>query len=245
VGIVKHEVIDLFPVPFQFNTIDKKSIKKLEKAITKEYKNNCDDPDTHYKADHKVLDLNVLLGFCKNSGVSSYQSTPNLQTKEEFAFFNDIIFEACRNWEEHTKINVETYDISLMWSNIYRPNGTNPEHFHPNSFLSGVVCIRDPSVRPHNGVTTNLGGTTFFNPLNQNFVIAPSVSERGSPYYTPSVKPELKENMMVIFPSWLRHAATPYFPQQENKDEFRVTLSFNVMIRGAAGSPDQLTHHIY
>ena len=35
------------------------------------------------------------------------------------------------------------------------------------------------------------------------------------------------------------------FPQQENKDEFRVTLSFNVMIRGAAGSPDQLTHHIY
>ncbi len=244
-GIIKNEMMNLFPVPFQFNSIDKKSIKKLEKAVTKEYKLNCDDPETHYKADHLVHDLNSLLGFCKNKGVTSYQSTPNLQLKEEFAFVNDLIFEACRNWEQQTKCVVETFDISLMWSNIYRPNGYNPEHFHPNSFLSGIICIKDPASRPKDGVSMTLGGTTFYHPINQNFVISPSVEEEGSPFYTPSIRPELKDGMMILFPSWLRHSAMPYFPREEDKEEFRVTLSFNINIRGKAGSPEQLTSHIY
>ena len=45
---------------------------------------------------------------------------------------------------------------------------------------------------------------------------------------------------MIIFPSWLRHAATPY-PGVEDINDFRITVSFNIMIRGNAGKKEQLT----
>ena len=75
-------------------------------------------------------------------------------------------------WEKNTKCIVDTFDINLMWSNIYRPNGFNPEHFHPNSFLSGIILVKDPQTHVRDGVKFNQhGGTIFYSPINQNFVI--------------------------------------------------------------------------
>ena len=145
---------------------------------------------------------------------------------------------------DRTNIEVETFDISLMWANIYRLNGQNPEHFHPNSFLSGIICVEDPQTKAHNGVKMALGGTTFYAPNNQNYVITPSVKEEGSRYYSPTIRPELRDGMMIIFPSWLRHAASMYHPNEIDKETFRMTMSFNVNIRGKVGSVDQLTHSI-
>ena len=245
--MIEHsEITNFFPTPFLFNRLDESTVDKLEKAVLEEFKRNCKDPETHFKADHIVLDRNVLEGFCKNAGVNSYQSNPDLQTREEFAFLNEDIFEAARVYEEQTKIIVETFDISLMWSNIYRPNGNNPEHFHPNSFISGIIIVSDPSTESLNGVSSNLGGTTFYSPVNQNFIMLPRVEDTGSLYYTPTVKPELRRGTLVLFPSWLRHAATPYFPNsKEDEEKFRITVSFNINIRGPAGKIDLLTSHTY
>ncbi len=244
--IENHELHNLFPTPFYFFTLSDDCIKRLGDEITAEYKKNCDDPSTHNKADHLVNDLNQLVGFCKNKGINVYQSNPNLQNTEEFSFINDIIFDACRLWEENTKCKIETFDINLMWSNIYRPNGFNAEHFHPNSFLSGIILVKDPQTRPKNGVRFNQhGGTVFYSPINQNFVILPEAIEEGSAYYTPTIKPDMKEGTMVLFPSWLRHAANPYIPNPEDKDEYRVTVSFNVMVRGTMGKIGNLTLHEY
>ena len=78
----------------------------------------------------------------------------------------------------------------------------------------------------------------------QNYVITPSVKEEGSRYYSPTIRPELRDGMMIIFPSWLRHAASMYHPNEIDKETFRMTMSFNVNIRGKVGSVDQLTHSI-
>tara|TARA_R110000851_G_scaffold132725_3_gene267206 strand:+ start:3056 stop:3793 length:738 start_codon:yes stop_codon:yes gene_type:complete len=244
--IENHELHNIFPTPFFFFTLSKDCIKKLGDEVTAEYKKNCDDPSTHSKADHLVSDLDGLVGFCKNKGINVYQSSSDLQTREEFSFINEVIFDACRLWEENTKCKVETFDINLMWANIYRPNGFNAEHFHPNSFLSGIILIKDPQTWTKDGVRHNqAGGTIFYSPINQNFVIMPDTAEEGSSHYTPTIKPDWKEGTMVLFPSWLRHAANPYVPHPDDKNEHRVTLSFNIMVRGSMGKVSQLTHHVY
>lgn len=247
-SLIRPEVLELFPTPIFLCEIDKKSTKKISSLIYKEYKTNCDDVETWDKTKPGVTNnlfaKKILEGFCKGENVSSFQTNPDLQNRKEFSFVNDLIFNACREWESRTNIEVDTFDISLMWANIYRPNGQNPEHFHPNSFLSGIICVEDPQTTAHNGVKMALGGTTFYAPINQNFVITPRVKEEGSRYYSPTIRPEFRDGMMIIFPSWLRHAATPYHPNEIDKEKFRVTMSFNVNIRGKVGSVDQLTHSI-
>ena len=242
------EVIGVFPTPFMFVTVDEETRKKALEEVLKEYNTNCEDAATHFKAGKYVDQLEGLKSFCKASGTNTYQSNPDLQKREEFSFFNDILFDACRIWEEETNIDVETFDISLMWSNFYRaPGGGNGEHFHPNSFLSCVFIIEDPSIEPIDGVRHKPGSTTFYSPINQNFVISPSIKDtRGSAYYNPTLLPDVKKGALLIFPSWLRHAADPYhLPPVVDQDQFRITISANIMIRGNAGKVETLTYHNY
>ncbi len=246
--LITPELLDLFPTPFFLCEIDKKSIKKISKLIQNEYKRNCDNVETWDKkkpgVKNNLFSKALIIGFCKGENVTSFQTNTDLQNKKEFSLVNDLGFEACREWETRTNIEVETFDISLMWANIYRLNGQNPEHFHPNSFLSGIICVEDPQTKAHNGVKMALGGTTFYAPNNQNYVITPSVKEEGSRYYSPTIRPELRDGMMIIFASWLKHAASMYHPNEIDKETFRMTMSFNVNIRGKVGSVDQLTHSI-
>ena len=245
--IENSEVIGIFPTPFMFVTVDEETRKKVLEEVLKEFKTNCEDAATHFKAGKYVDQLEGLKSFCKASGTNTYQSNPDLQKREEFSFFNDILFDACRIWEEETNIDVETFDISLMWSNFYRATGGgNGEHFHPNSFLSCVYIIEDPSIEPVNGVKHKIGSTTFYSPVNQNFVITPSTGERGSMYYNPTMLPSVKKGDLLMFPSRLRHAADPYhLAQDEDQDQFRITISANIMIRGNAGKVETLTYHNY
>lgn len=240
------EVVGIFPTPFLFVTVDEETRKKALEEVLKEFKTNCDDPESHIKAGKYVDQLEGLKSFCKASGTNTYQSNPDLQKREEFSFFNDILFDACRIWEEQTNIDVETFDITLMWSNFYRSGGGNGEHFHPNSFLSCVFIIEDPSIEPVNGVKHKMGSTTFYSPVNQNFVISPGIKERGSPYYNPTMLPNVKKGDLLVFPSWLRHAADEFhLAPVVDQDQFRITISANIMIRGNAGKVEALTHHNY
>ena len=245
--IERSEVIGVFPTPFMFVTVDEETRKKALEEVLKEYNTNCEDAATHFKAGKYVDQLEGLKSFCKESGMNSYQSNPDLQKREEFSFFNDILFDASRIWEEETNIDVETFDIILMWSNFYRaPGGGNGEHFHPNSFLSCVFIIEDPSIEPIDGVRHKTGSTTFYSPINQNFVISPSIKDPGSAYYNPTLLPDVKKGDLLIFPSWLRHAADPYhLAPVVDQDQFRITISANIMIRGDAGNAETLTHHNY
>ncbi len=242
-SIVKTELANFFPTPFLFCDLSKKTIKQLETAIIKDFKNDCKDFDTYLKTKDSQSDEKLkhnLTSFCKAEGYPLYQSVQELQLKPDFNFILRDIFSACRSFEGETNIEVDKFEVSMMWSNIYRKGGHNPEHFHPNSFLSGIICVSDPICDKARKQNQSYGGTTFYSPINQNFVIVPTTKKEGSPYYTPTIVPIIKEGSLVLFPSWLRHAATPY-PGVEETDNFRITLSFNIMLRGDAGKKSQLT----
>lgn len=246
-SVIKTELATFFPTPFLFCDLSKKTIKQLETAVIKDFRNDCEDFDTYLKTKNAEEDHQLkqnLTSFCKAEGFPIYQSTQELQLKPDFNFILRDIFSACRAFEGETNIEVDKFEVSMMWSNIYRKGGHNPEHFHPNSFLSGIICVNDPIADIATLKKENYGGTTFYSPINQNFVIVPTTKKEGSAFYTPTVIPQIKKGNMIIFPSWLRHAATPY-PGVEDINDFRITVSFNIMIRGTAGKKEQLTWNRY
>jgi uncharacterized protein (TIGR02466 family) len=107
-----------------------------------------------------------------------------------------------------------------MWANITHPNHRQDIHVHPNCLLSGLVYIKTP---------VNCGGTLFAssrkftknlepqyfqkNDLNSDFIVVPA--EKGR---------------MLMWPSHVPHSV-----EQGTADESedRITVPFNVMIRGA------------
>ena len=104
--------------------------------------------------------------------------------------------------------------ITSMWANITHPNHRQDINVHPNCLLSGLVYIKTP---------VNCGGTLFASSrkftknlepqYNSDFIVVPA--EKGR---------------MLMWPSHVPHSV-----EQGTADESedRITVPFNVMIRGA------------
>tara|TARA_B100000945_G_scaffold134019_1_gene107006 strand:+ start:180 stop:767 length:588 start_codon:yes stop_codon:yes gene_type:complete len=100
------------------------------------------------------------------------------------------------------------------WVNINNRGNYNSRHTHSNgiNFLSGVYYVTVPK---------NSGNIVFFDPKSMIFSSAPD-----GEYYRRSTSEvcEPKENMLLLFPSWLEHEV-----EQNNTDEDRISISFNLI----------------
>lgn len=100
------------------------------------------------------------------------------------------------------------------WVNINNRGNYNSRHTHSNgiNFLSGVYYVTVPK---------NSGNIVFFDPKSMIFSSAPD-----GEYYRRSASEvcEPKENMLLLFPSWLEHEV-----EQNNTDEDRISISFNLI----------------
>jgi len=226
-----NELIDFFPVPINFFTISPDTTKQTLDVILSEMKTVCKDK--------KAAD-NVI-SFCKTNDINTYQSKDDIYKNEKFNFLVDEIFDCAYTYCDNTNIDVENFEITMMWYNIYSKYGENGEHFHPNSFLSGIYVLKDDIMDKNfaNNIPSP-GRTCFMNPIMQNFVMHPTAKEGGSKYYTTNVMPQLTSGTLVLFPSWLRHSVTKHPGEQ-----YRVTIAFNLMLRGKAGKKSLLNYIEY
>ena len=116
-------------------------------------------------------------------------------------------------------------EITNMWGNILRPQSqrAHAPHTHSNNILSGVFYLK---------TSPNTSPIHFFDPRPQASVFTPRKKEFST----------LNSNMTqfnsetgsgVIFPSWLQH----WVP--ETNDE-RISIAWNIIIRGEYGEPNRL-----
>ena len=110
-----------------------------------------------------------------------------------------------------------------MWSNILKPGEFHSPHTHSNNLVSGVFYLQ---------TNDNSPAITFLDPRPQSSVLQPQAKEydifNSTMFYYPA-----KVNRMILFPSWLEH----YVPQNDTKFS-RVSIAFNVMLKGQVGRPD-------
>jgi len=173
------------------------------------------------------VEKNVRALRATGNGISSpkgaspaYMTSDDLHHLPEMKELVDIIMSETGKVLDAIAVKRDSHYITSMWANITHPNHRQDIHVHPNCLLSGLVYIKTP---------LNCGGTLFAssrkftknlepqyfvkNDLNSDFIVVPA--EKGR---------------MLMWPSHVPHSV-----EQGTADESedRITVPFNVMIRGA------------
>jgi uncharacterized protein (TIGR02466 family) len=111
-------------------------------------------------------------------------------------------------------------DISNLWININQYGNYNTPHQHFGSILSGTFYVRTPE---------NCGNINFNNPMGplmKSYIHPWNFKENelnDFPWFTSGVVFPCKENMMLIFPSWMEHSVD----RNSNINQDRISISFN------------------
>ena len=124
--------------------------------------------------------------------------------------------------EKHANIFKDTFlfknplKICNMWVNINSYKDYNAEHSHAQCILSGVYYVKIPGPS---------GGIRFIHPggdmmgCNWSDVEKSDSNHYNSEHWTF----DPKENILFLFPSWLKHNVLPHLGKEE-----RVSISFNL-----------------
>ena len=114
-------------------------------------------------------------------------------------------------WPPGTRVGI---DIHESWCHITQQGGYHDMHIHPNSSWSAIyyVSIGESDVASRSGLNR------FYSPWNVSYTdIGLRYASETSSIDIPPV-----DGSMIVFPSWLPHAATTYSGTQP-----RVIVAFN------------------
>ena len=141
----------------------------------------------------------------------------------------DKALELSKKYIDELKYEYEDHYITDMWSNILRTGETHRPHTHSNNLVSGVFYLHCNDDSP---------ALTFIDPRPQTTVLQPQQKEYTRENSTTWQVPA-KINRMVLFPSWLQH----YVPKNNSHD--RISISFNVMLRGQVGRSENFQSNVF
>ena len=164
----------------------------------------------------KIQDKSALPFTTKNS------IDNELQKKNEYKEIVDKILEVTEVICTLYNYEYKSLEITNLWINVAHKGELHPVHNHSNNVFSGVwypfksekpTPIRFNDPRPANGILSPRGE---INEVTSTIRTIPNTKDMG-----------------LIFPSWLEH----YVPPALNT---RISLSWNILLRGEYGNPDTL-----
>lgn len=125
---------------------------------------------------------------------------------------------------EDSNDEVELY-ITQSWLNYNELNTYHHEHWHTNSYISGVLYIK---------ADENLDFIRFLNPRYPIFEF--SNKNNFNIFNSGTWDFSVKTGQIILFPSYLRHSVTNNLSNDE-----RISLSFNVFVKGVIGDKHNST----
>lgn len=174
--------------------------------------------------DLKIKDLlEKELAESKNKKVDQWhieQTHADLHKKKEFEPFcraiSDVVYSISKDIMEYD----ENYfmDITAMWGNRQPKGAFFRMHSHHNNIFSGVFYPDENKDFPK---------ISFHRPFRSDF--APTVSKNNT-YNGGLSGMECKKDSLIVFPAWLEHNVSV-----NPSDKDRLSISFNVMLRGTFG----------
>jgi hypothetical protein len=142
-----------------------------------------------------------------NSETKSSHGSENYISKESTKYLFDIVNESMKDFIKND------YKIELLniWENFYNLNDFQEKHVHVKSDFSFVIYKK-----------INESRTIFFSP---NSYLIESFYEKTflESYFKTQFQPKLRENQILIFPSFLEHMV------KKNENE-NITISGNISI---------------
>ena len=171
------------------------------------------------------VNTNLLNDYCFNlqkikktrnrSNKGGWQSNNILSNEGIIANLNHALSAHLNIYSK--KLEIKPLKIVDLWININNYKDYNTIHMHPRSIISGVFYIKVP---------VNSGNLILINP-SSDFMDSCIDSENDlknkNNKNSTQVVFEPKENLLVMFPSWINHMVDPNM----NETEERISISFN------------------
>ena len=170
-----------------------------------------------------LIPQNLMVNYIKKIGKNHmYHTDDILHNVSYFSNLRDVILNANRYHLKKLDYEYEHLEMTGMWGNHLFAGDSHPPHTHSNNFLSGVYYL-------HAGKNTS--PIQFFDPRPQANVLRP----RNKPNILNSsmVQFDSAQGVGYIFPAWLQHWVPP-------TNEERISISWNIILRGDYGEPGTL-----
>lgn len=163
-----------------------------------------------------IDELNDMEKYKENSFIT--QTTDDLS--KHIPKFTKEIYELTKKVCEQYSYQYDKLECTGMWANKLKAGDIHPPHTHSNNLLSGVYYLQ--------------GGSQihFFDPRPQAWVLQPNTTEQNF-NNTGMVGFNAEKGTGLIFPSWLQHWVT-------KTDKTRISISWNILLRGDYGQPNSL-----
>jgi len=152
-----------------------------------------------------------------NSVHSVEQSYPELHLKKEIKPLCDKIVDVVKQISNEVLFFNSEYNVEItsMWANIQKPHTYFGRHRHHNNMFAGVFYVTGEEYFPP---------IIFWNPVDSQ--LKPTISEYNQFNSGFNTQPATKDTL-IIFPAYLDHSV-----ETNSSDEDRVSISFNIMLRG-------------
>ena len=177
-----------------------------------------------FHLDTPIDDKMQMVSYIKNSKIKPngmIQTEDDIHKISYFKNFKDIIIHLNEGVLNKLGYEYEDVIISSMWGNVLFPSQTHSPHTHSNNFLSGVFYLQRDD---------HSSEIQFFDPRPQASVLSPRIKDNNV-QNSDVVGFEPKENMGLIFPSWLQHWVRPTGSE-------RISVSWNIFVKGHYGAPN-------
>lgn len=208
---MSHTAIDIFATPLLIGHEDNPQIREEMCTLAYRFKETARDAGLVSEAWDYGLTSSNQQDFDR-SGITSAFSKP-LYERPEWAAATHFIYNLASGLIRSVYTGDDAIAFTGMWTNVYPPGAFVPQHLHPNCLLSGVYYAKAPK---------DCGNLVFQDPA----YIAKVMHNRGAgrfPTLPEKYVVDVRDGLMVIFPSWLPHSTQP-----NKSDQDRIIVSFNI-----------------
>jgi uncharacterized protein (TIGR02466 family) len=218
-----------FPTPIFESSISISNTDEIINDLKKKY-----EQSPNYTISNSVGDF-LLPGDevkkLEKNKVSFYTEDTLNENPIYFELRDQILDIASSVFNAYAYIDI-TPRMETMWGNVLGYSGYIHPHSHSNCMFAGVWYPEDPPHVAENSLSNHI---RFIDPTRMKYFYMPRVEGRnqlnsGEIYIKP------KKGMCLIFPSWLEHDTVP----NENTEETRFSISFNLFFNGTLGFPNSL-----
>ena len=173
---------------------------------------------------------------CFNDELKNLENNVGNYVSENIHVLNDNRLRHLNKWFEsciHDYFNIVvcpsedvTPYITISWLNCTKKGQYHHEHAHYNSIISSVFYI---------DVDENTDRVKFHNNQYNNITFVKN-TEDHNPYNSNSWYLPVQRGRLLLFPSSLRHSVSTV-----STDMNRISLSFNVFVKGVVGDANNKT----
>jgi len=183
-------------------------------------------------------DMNKLLEYVSN--IEYRDSTGNIKSKSDYILdekelsgLKKFCLESVQEYISDVLGISDEIEIQQSWVNVNKPGQNHPEHYHGNSFISGVFYLSSDQEEG--------SPITFKSELHKSNFSILTVPEDPFTKYYPSVAASFNypsiPGELILFSS-----TTTHLVPTNKSDEVRVSLSFNTYPKIPFGSKVGLTY---